>query len=333
MRMRWTVEQTTDWAARQPWRVGCNYVVSTAVNQIAMWQAETFDPERLALELGWAADCGLNAVRVFLHDQVWRADPAGFRQRVDCFLTLAAERGLGVMPVLFDDCWHDGLGLGPQPAPVPGVHNSRWAMTPGLRAISDRRLWPQLEAYVRDVVSAFADDARVFVWDVYNEPSNFFMPALTTPQPARIARLLTALARRVWLRSRSLDLLTQAFAWARAAQPIQPLTAGLWFDDVALNRHLIALSDVISFHNYNPVPDLERQIAHLHAEGRPLFCTEYLARNKGSCFESHLPVFARTHVGAFHWGLVAGQTQTIYPWTHRGLAYTHEALYGARTRS
>ena len=48
--------------------------------------------------------------------------------------------------------------------------------------------------------------------------------------------------------------------------------------------------------------------------GRPILCTEYLARPLGSTIEGVLPIAKRRNVGAFNWGLVAGKTQAYLPW-------------------
>src|SRR5687767_2989418 len=84
---RWAEE----WYRQQPWLVGANFVPSTAANQLEMWQAETFDLRRIDQELGWAAGLGMNTMRVFLHDLLWEQDAAGFVQRVDAFLEIAAR--------------------------------------------------------------------------------------------------------------------------------------------------------------------------------------------------------------------------------------------------
>ena len=65
---RWTEQAARDWYARQPWLVGGNYIPATAINELEMWQADTFDPQRIDLELGWAEGLGMNTMRVFLHD-------------------------------------------------------------------------------------------------------------------------------------------------------------------------------------------------------------------------------------------------------------------------
>ena len=51
-RPRWSEQQANDWYARQPWLVGSNYVPQSAINQLEMWQAETFDPDRNRPRIG-----------------------------------------------------------------------------------------------------------------------------------------------------------------------------------------------------------------------------------------------------------------------------------------
>lgn len=104
------------------------------------------------------------------------------------------------------------------------------------------------------------------------------------------------------------------FEWARAIDLSQPLTAGLWFKNEKLNNFQLAASDIISFHHYWEPDKLEREIARLKAYGRPVICTEWLARTCGSRVSTNLPVFAKEKVGCLNWGLVAGKTNTIYPW-------------------
>lgn len=287
---RRTREQAQAWHQTQPWFMGCNFIPSTAINQLEMWQAATFDPDTLMRELGWAAGIGLNAVRVYLHDLVWQADADGFVRRIDQFLGWAAGHGLKTVLVVFDDCWKPDPALGPQPAPIPGVHNSGWVQSPGAVVVNDLSQWPRLQSYVTGVLSAFANDARILMWDLYNEPGNQGQG------------------------EQSLPLLRATFEWARAARPQQPLTVGLWADLPALNEFQLEASDVVTFHHYGELPLLREELRRLQAFGRPCFCTEYMARTRGSRFATHLPVFKQEHVGCFNWGLVSGKTQTIYPW-------------------
>jgi hypothetical protein len=287
---RWEIGRIHNWYARKGWLVGCNFIPSTAVNQLEMWQADTFDPARISLELGWAAKLGMNTVRVFLHDVAWEVDPQGFLQRIARFLDIAADLGFSTLLVLLDDCWNPGAQAGPQPAPIPGVHNSRWLQCPGITQVADPAAWPRLKRYVQAILEAFATDERVLAWDLYNEPGNSGMG------------------------DRSLPLLQSIFAWAREIDPGQPLTAGLWADLPVLNSYQLSASDVISFHHYKPADHLQRTIQELKGENRPILCTEYMARTLGSLFETHLPVFWEEQIGCYNWGLVAGKTQTYFPW-------------------
>lgn len=286
---RWSAEKANAWYAEQPWLVGCNFIPSTAVNQLEMWQADTFDPETIDRELGWAAGIGMNTARVYLHDLAYASDPEGFKQRVSAFLDIAARHGIRPLFCVFDDCWNESPKPGKQPDPVPGVHNSGWMQSPGKTVVNDPASWGRLEVYLTDMLKTFGHDKRVLLWDLYNEPGNSGQDA------------------------KSLPFLKQVFAWARAANPDQPLSAGVWRDDREINEFLLATSDVITFHNYSEPESVATQIAELKKQGRPVICTEWL-RRPISTVGKVLPVFKKEHVGCCNWGLVSGKTQTIYPW-------------------
>ncbi len=83
---RWSEQQANDWYKAQPWLVGANYAPASAINELEMWQADTFDPKRIDTELGWAAAIGMNTMRVFLHDLLWQQDAEGFKKRLLEFL-------------------------------------------------------------------------------------------------------------------------------------------------------------------------------------------------------------------------------------------------------
>jgi hypothetical protein len=286
---RWTADKANAWYRSQPWIVGCNFIPSTAINQLEMWQADTFDGPTIERELGWAAGLGMNTLRVYLHDLAWESDTTGFTSRLDRFLDLAAQHGLRAILVIFDDCWNANPKAGKQPAPIPGVHNSGWLQSPGVASVNDPATWLRLERYVQGVVGRFGRDDRIRMWDLYNEPGNSQQG------------------------ERSLPLLCKVFEWARSAEPTQPLTAGLWMDSNALNTLQTEASDVITFHNYADAGKLAAQIAELRRHGRPLICTEWLRRGHSEV-ATCLPVFQREWVGCCNWGLVSGKTQTIYPW-------------------
>jgi hypothetical protein len=306
---RWTETQAREWYARQGFLVGANFVPATAINELEMWQAATFDPARIDLELGWAAAIGMNTMRVFLHDLAWQQDQQGFLRRVDQVLTIAAKHRIRPMLVLFDSVWDPFPAVGPQRPPRPGVHNSGWVQSPGKVALEDPSHWPRLEAYVKGVVGRFKDDARVLAWDVWNEVDNPNDPAYSSLEPKNKMELVLA-------------LLPQVFAWAREAGPVQPLTSGLWrggdwsklTELPAIDRLQLALSDIVTFHSYDPPTQLETRIRQLQGYNRPIICTEYMARGNGSTFEGSLPILKKYNVGAINWGLVQGKAQTHLPW-------------------
>ena len=140
--LRWTEERAQAWWDEQRWFAGCNFSPSTAINQLEMWQAETFDPETLERELGFASELGLSVVRVYLHDLLWDAGPEAFCERIDRFLHMASAVDIQTMFVLFDDVWCPDSKLGVQPEPYPGRHNSGWVQGPGSRRCSPTKTTP-----------------------------------------------------------------------------------------------------------------------------------------------------------------------------------------------
>ena len=305
---RWTEAQANAWYAQQPWPVGANFLPSTAINELEMWQADTFDATTIDRELGWAEGIGMNTMRVFLHNLLWEQDPKGFEKRIDTFLAIAARHHIRPVFVLFDSCWDPMPKLGPQHPPIPGVHNSGWVQAPGAEILSNPAEYPRMERYVKGVVGAFANDPRILAWDVWNEPDNHGGGIYAPEEPKNKTEII-------------LGLLPQAFAWARTAHPTQPLTSGVYDGDWSslatmppMARIQIEQSDVISFHNYGWPEDFEQRVKQLQQFHRPLLCTEYMARGAGSTFDTVLPIAHKYHVAAINWGLVAGKSQTYLPW-------------------
>lgn len=305
---RWSVEQAEAWAKRTGWLVGCNYAPRTAINQLEMWQADTFDPRTIDEELGWAESLGFNSLRVFLHDLLWQQDPEGFLKRMDQFLAIAAKHRIGVMFVLFDSVWDPHPHLGPQRPPTPHLHNSGWVQSPGAAILRDPARHDSLKPYVQGVLRRFASDPRVHAWDLINEPENDNRNSYFAWEPPNKGALALALLKKVW-------------AWAREVNPSQPLTCGPWLGDWSsdeklsdLQRFQLSESDVITYHNYGPRAHQQDRVAWLRRYNRPILCTEYMARPTGSTFEDVLPYLKEAGVGAYNWGFVAGKTNTNYPW-------------------
>lgn len=289
----WTAEKANEWYAKHKWLTGADYIPSNAINQLEMWQKETFSPNLIDKEFALAEGIGFNTMRVYLHSVAWKTDAKGFKERINRFLEIAEKHGIKPMFVFFDDCWNKTSKAGIQPEPKPGVHNSGWLQDPGDPAYSDQTLFPELEKYVKDILTTFGKDQRILAWDLYNEPGN----------GGKLGK--------------SMPLLQAVFKWAREINPEQPLTAGLWrWTDgyEKLNAFQATNSDIITYHQYEEPEKHFLTIQLLKAFNRPLICTEYMARTKNNRFSNTLPMLKKENVGAINWGFVEGKTNTIYSW-------------------
>lgn len=316
-REKWTPEQANAWYAKQPWLVGGNYTPRTAINQLEMWQAETWDPKTIDQELGWARELGFTSMRVFLHDLVWKNDRRGLLRRMEQFLDIAEKHDIGVMFVLFDSVWDPYPKAGKQREPYPHRHNSGWVQSPGQDILKDAAKRDELKAYVQDVIGRFRNDKRVHAWDLFNEPDNLVPQYRNVLLPGKVEY--------------ALDLLKKTFVWAREVNPSQPLTSGVWMgnwgDESKLSpteRCQLEESDIISFHTYDPIEGAQKCVQNLKRYNRPILCTEFMARPRGSRFDPVLGYFKEQNVGAYCWGFVDGKTQTIYPWDSWEKKYTSE---------
>lgn len=304
---KWSLEKTSAWQVQQPWYVGSNFLPSTAINQLEMWQAETFDTSTISLELKWASTIGMNCARVFLHDLLYMQDPKGFFKRMDTFLSIANRYGIKIIFVFFDSVWDPYPYLGKQRDPRPGVHNSGWVQSPGKHALLDTTQYPRLETYVKAVLKRFAHDKRIVCWDLWNEPDNMNGEPYRSYEPANKTEIVAA-------------LLEKEFQWFRAVNPDQPATSGVWWDFDVNNitnpivKVQLSNSDIITFHNYGNAESFSNQIRKLSVLNRPLICTEFMARGNGSTFEAILPVALKQRVGSICWGLVDGKSNTIHDW-------------------
>jgi hypothetical protein len=187
---------------------------------------------------------------------------------------------------------------------------------PGRARLEDASQYPKLRAYVEDVVKAFAADERVLGWDVWNEPDND--GGGNYPRQADKLKYVEL-------------LLPQVFEWARSQNPAQPLTSGLWKGPDwsheklgAIEKIQVDQSDVISFHDYNWPESFDRRAKQLQSYGRPLLCTEFMARGNGSTFDGSLPLGKKYNIAMINWGLVDGKTQTRLPWDSWKKPYTSD---------
>jgi hypothetical protein len=283
----WSIEKANKWSKNWGWLRGSNFQPSTAINQLEMFQKETFDTITIYRELGWAEDLGMNCMRVYLHHVAWETDKVGFKNRLNKYLEISWKHHIGTMFVFLDDCWNPTYKPGKQPEPKVGIHNSGWVSDPGDLIHKDSTLIVTLEVYVKDILTTFANDKRIVIWDLYNEPGR-----------------------------NSLSLIKKVFEWGRAVNPSQPLTCAICSPDLRENNKFqLENSDIITYHNYSYIDNHRLEIDTLKRKyGRPMICSEYMARSKGSLFQTIMSMLKQENVGAINWGFVSGKTNTIYAW-------------------
>nr|WP_319777171.1 hypothetical protein [uncultured Sphaerochaeta sp.] len=326
MTEKWTKEKAWEWYNARPWITGCNFIPSNT-RTIELWQEyghEEIMP-RVREEVELAAGLGLNSMRVFFPIYVWKNQHDAFLKHLEELLTIMDEKGITMMPVLFGDCLvpkskHRDPVFGRQPDPVPGYFGGE-AISPfdeapdedgretaadnvGWSPYDDRALWPEAEAYVKELARIYGKDERIIIWNVWNEAGNSNRLSMSGP------------------------LMTKAFQWLREMDVVQPLTADVWgagadhphgwlnnpriyaeIEDLA-----IELSDVVSFHFYGDYTHLKQYIAVLEKYGRPLLNTEWMHRPFRSIIQTHLPVFKKEKIGSYFFGFVNGKAQFNYVW-------------------
>ena len=305
---QWTAGTASDWYARQPWIIGANYIQSNTVNQIEMWQADTFDGDRIDMELGWAERLGINTLRVSLSETVWARDSSGMQSRMGKLLKIADKHKMRVIFVLFDSSGDPYPEWGHQRQPKPGVRNSLWVQSPGAKGLTDPKQVEEALSYAEDLVAAFSIDKRVLAWDVWNEPDNLNATSYANSELPNKLEIVQ-------------NLLPKVFQYVRAGVPTQPVTSGLWKGDWSSEAALspiekiqIEKSDIISFQNYDGPEEFEKRVKWLQAFHRPVICTGFLARNQGSSIEAILPIALKYDIGALVGDLVQGKTQRWLPW-------------------
>ena len=322
--VRWSQERAWQWHKEYGWMIGSNFNPSTSINQLEFWQEDTYDPETIERELEWSAELGMNTHRVYLHNLLWDQDSLGFMKRIENYLEISEAKGIKTLFVLLDDCWHPAPKLGKQPEPMPFVHNSWWVQAPGSAILGDSSRHNEVKNYIKGVISHFAEDERVIGWDIYNEPGN------VAPTQKGHNEFAIKGDKDIY----TLSLIRKGFKWAREVNPSQPLTSSIWktwekdedwskLDDLSdLSRFIVSNSDIISFHTYGDIKEMELRVGQLETYNRPIMCTEYLARGQGSTFQAMLPLLKEKKIAAINWGFVAGKTNTIFPWSSWDIDFT-----------
>ena len=317
MRRRWTKEEAWKWYSSRPWVMGLNYVPSITLHCAELWQEDTHDEvmKSVKKEFSLMEDIGLNSVRMFMPFSIWYYDREKFLLRLDKFLTALDKHGISMMPVIFNDCvgfgkpedirpkrstgWHSydiGHHGGHKDNPFTGERKRQgWIYW-------DEEEWrPVMVEYLQALVGRFRCDGRIYAWDIWNEPGNSNRHNMSVPY------------------------LKRAFEITRELDPIQPLTAGVWFypqdygiswqaEVESIQRLALDESDIITFHQYEGFERVKNVVARLKAEERPMLNTEWLNRVQNNLMEDNLPLYYDEKIGSYSWGLVAGKSQHFLPW-------------------
>ena len=302
--MKWNLKKANNWYNQHDWLVGCNFLPSSSINQLEMFQKETFDILTIKKEIKLASGLGFNVLRVYLHDLLWK-NKKELITNIKIFLNICGKYKIKVILVLFDDCHRPFPTLGKQPKPVKGVHNSGWVASPGKKIIDkihsnkiEKKDIDYLKNYTQGILQNFNKDKRILMWDLYNEPGALASSAYSLSLG----------------KNKSLKLLKLVWKWAREVNVSQPLTS---CTQGSVGKKLIDFnkknSDIITFHDYDK-KTLLRNIKKNLKEKRPVICTEYMAREFGTTFQFSLPIFKKYKIGCINWGLVVGKSQTHFNW-------------------
>lgn len=309
MNGKWTKERIWEWYNARPWIRGCNFMSSDCANRIDQWQEYGFE-ERFATaerELRLAAETGFNSIRIIPEFYVWEQEHDGFVERLERYISAAAENGISCMLVFGNDCCPpksealSRLHLGEQNVDW-GYHGGRRVSQhgrfdeAGYSLFDDEAYADKFIEFVSETVERYKSDERVIIWDVFNEPGNSNRDSMSLP------------------------LMKRMFEAIRAINPIQPLTAAVWrnkyaADEVSeIEKFGLDNSDLISFHSYENYLKNVKEICELKKYGRPIINTEWLNRCGGNTVEELFPLFFLEKIGCYNWGFVAGKYQTYEPW-------------------
>jgi len=234
---------------------GFNYQPSWGSSGFEIWQnfnAELFDVE---LSRGRKYFPRMDSIRLWLSWDSFIRNPRLFAARFETALATAAKYSMKVMPVLFNR-WHDSV------LDYGGIYidhflpAANWVQRDG-----------QYDEYLDMIVGGHATDARIFSWDLCNEPFSYLQNFAEQP--------IVQKQEQVWL--------TRVYEKCKALGATAPLTVGThMFTDMSCVE---AISDVISIHPYlipNLSPTclsdfqqmLDKNVAIAERTGKALIATE-----------------------------------------------------------
>ena len=329
MNRRWTPEEAWEWWDKKTWLMGLNYVPSCQPGY-NMWQEDTREEAMKVVlpELDLMQELGFNSVRLSLRMIWWVLDGEKHLDFMDEFFDECRKRGIGVVPILGNDCVNFGRPADPSfkrphgPEKFDLGYHGGHASSPFMGGVEDMVGWSYWDDdeyrglcydWVRAMFKRFAKDPRIDIWDMWNEAGMSNRHGLSIPY------------------------LKKVFEIGRSYDPIAPLTACCWEypEDYGVDmraqieevqRVAIDLSDIVSFHCYLAFDKVQNTIKMLEREERPIMNTEWLHRIYDNFVQDQLPLYFEKKIGSYHWGLVAGNSQHYLPWDNirgnRNLDYT-----------
>ena len=204
------------------WLRGFSVVPSWGARIEEAWAS--YDGGRFRDEVGLARTVHANCIRLWIDFTAWKVDPDKMTERFLDAVSAIDEQGMKTMPCLFNR-WHDG----------------RWDYGGQYPEDFARELEPKRK-YLRSLVKPLANDARVLIWDLCNQP--------------QAASLNDDLGKREfkWLR--------QVAETVRESGAQQPITVGTACVGNVSNIEVYApLCDVLCGHPYARRPNNSRWLS------------------------------------------------------------------------
>ncbi len=314
---KWSEKKAQAWIKNTGWLRGFNYRPADCANSFEIFQEYGFDRHLpyFESEFKLAAEIGFNTMRLIVSYPVWRDQHDGFMSRLDTVLSIAYKHGISTMLTFGNDCcppkenfkyptygpqtvdWGYHGGIKASPHKTYGTHGYNFMVDEPDEAANVLKM-------VQEIVTKYAHDPKVVIWDIFNEPGNGKRGSM------------------------SLNAMRDMFAVARKCDPDQPLTAGIWAYEVDFDKSelilsecqreiqqaALDLSDVISYHDYGKFERTACVIKCLQKYNRPLFNTEWLNRVCSNDIAEQYPTFMMNMIGCYCWGLVLGKSQTNEPY-------------------
>ena len=278
---------------------GFNYTPSTAANDISFWR--DYDEALVERELSYAQRLGLNSARPFLAYVVYEHDPKSFLARLRHFVRAAHDRGISVMPVVWDSCFDDTQ-------PTYDSTENKWIPNPGVQRLGSE-FWPAGEAYCRDLVQTLGPEPGLAMWDIMNEP--MITSWVGDDVPDRDERKGT-----IW------NFVHHFCGVMKELDGTHPITVG-----VAYSANLAQVEthvDVLSFHDYRNTRAAIR--AHIRegirigeANQKPIFISELACLARANPYDVTLEICQEEGIGWYLWELMIGVSRwrdihgVVYP--------------------